>query len=179
MHPQRPTAAALYALGTLFVSCLGRDALAQDAATRRAIADARHKGDMMNHALATLPPECVLGNARDADGTWVNASHARGVPSEQTAQEYALAKPVAGHVVRAAMDRQGWDLLDKVEMRDADGNWQLAWAGKQPAAPAQCGYVWYKLMLARDARIGTVRLVFRRENGSFTAGNLAVLKTAP
>lgn len=178
MHLPRSTAAALCALGTFFVSCLGHDALAQDAATRRAIADARRSGEAMGHALATLPPECVLGNAREADGAWAGAGHAQGVPSEQSAQEYALDKPVAGRVVRAAMDRQGWALLDKVEVRDADGHWQLAWAGKQPAAPAQCGYVWYKLMLARDFRIGAVRLVFRRENGSFTAGDVAVLKSA-
>lgn len=178
MHMPRSTAAALYALGAILVSCLGHDALAQDAATKRAIADARRSGEVMQHALATLPPECILGSARDADGAWIGAGHAHGVPSTQTAQEYVLDAPVDTQAVRAAMDQQAWKLLDKVEVRAADGSWQPAWSGAQPAAPAKCGYVWFKQALASKARVGAVRLVFRREIGSFTAGGVAVLRTA-
>src|SRR5438067_13676815 len=55
---------------------------------------------------------------------------------------------------------------------------QLAWSGAQPAAPAECDYVWFKQALDGHMRVGAVRLVFRRENGSFTAGGVALLKTA-
>lgn len=144
----------------------------------RSIADARSSGDAMERALAKLQPECVSGSAREADGVWVGSGHAQGVPSVESAHEYSLDAPVETRVVRAAMDRQGWTLLDKVEVRDADGKWQLAWSGAQPAAPAGCDYMWFKQALANNAQIGAVRLVFRREIGSFTAGDVAVLKAA-
>lgn len=180
MHVPRSTAAALF--GALLVTSLGRDALAQEArkdvATKETITTARRNGEAMQRALKTLSPACILGNARDADGAWVGAGHAQGVPSTQTAQEYSLDRPVDTHVVRAAMDRQAWKLLDKVEVRDADGQWLPAWSGAKAAAPARCDYLWFKQALARDVRVGAVRLVFRRENGLFTAGDVAVLKAA-
>lgn len=178
MQVSRPFANTLCALSVILVSCLGHGAFAQDPAAKAAVGDTRVQGAAMQRALAKLPPECSLGNARDADGAWVNAAHSQGVPSAQIAQEHALAAPVNTHVVRVAMDREGWKLLDKVEVRDAGGQWHLAWSGAQPAAPAGCDYVWFKHALATDVRVGAVRLVFRRENGSFMTGNVGVLKTA-
>jgi hypothetical protein len=158
-----------------------QDAPAQntiDASTQAAVAHARVRSEAMTHALAALPRECVIGDAAQANGAWSSTSRAQGEPGAQLAEVHSFDAPVRTKAFRLAVDRQGWRQLDHVDVRDADGKWQPAWAGPKPAAPARCNVVRFQQTLVRDVNVGAVRLVFRREEGEFTAGDVGVLPLA-
>lgn len=148
-----------------------------DAATQAAIAHARDRTEAMTRALAALPHECMLGNGAQ-DGAWVLASHGAGEPTVQLSEVHSFDAPIETRTFQLVLDRQGWKQLDHVEVRDADGTWQPAWSGPNPAAPARCDFVRLRQVLAREVKASAVRLVFRREVGEFTAGDVGVLPVA-
>lgn len=157
-------------------------ALAQNATEQApaeaAVAHARLRAEAMAHALAALPRECMLGNATQPDGAWALTRHAEGEPSSQLAEVHSFEVPIRTATFQIVLDQQGWKQLDHVDVRGADGAWQTGWSGPKQVAPATCEFIRVRQTLARAVDASALRLVFRRETGEFTAGDVGVLPLA-
>jgi hypothetical protein len=139
--------------------------------------NARRDHEAVQGALKTLPPECTLGTSRlETQGKWLIAQKAEGEPNHPYVFIYSLDKARTTRALHVALNRQGLRDIEKVEIRDAAGNWSDV--GPLPAhdAPDACNYVWLEQALRGTQQVKALRLSFRSGLGSITAANAGVLE---
>jgi hypothetical protein len=126
--------------------------------------------------LAALPSRCTLGNAHGMRGTWTNARRAAPEPDQPTTYVFTFEQPTRTRAFHAVLNAQGWHDLDKVESRDARGDWHLAWSGRHDAAPTGCDYVKFEEAFDGEARdVAALRFTLRRALGTVSTGYVGVL----
>jgi hypothetical protein len=119
-------------LFTLCGACAALSGCA-DMATRRLAA--------MQTTLATLPSQCMLGDAAHAPGAWIAAPQAAPAPNIPASMIFTFTEAVRTDAFRVALNPSALENLEKVESRDAHGNWSIAWTGARPSTPAGCAAV--------------------------------------
>lgn len=112
----------------------------------------------------------------DAQARWVNTTKAVPGTGPDIVYVFSFDKTVSTRAFRVALNRQGLKELDKVEIRDGQGQWSDAGAVTRRDAPAGCDYVWLEQELAGTRQVEALRLNFRHETGTVTAANVAVLQ---
>ena len=95
----------------------------------------------MQATLATLPPQCTVGNASHAPGAWIAAPQAAPAPNIPASMIFTFNEAVRTDAFRVALNPSALENLEKVESRDAQGNWSIAWTGAHPGTPAGCAAV--------------------------------------
>jgi hypothetical protein len=143
----------------------------------KTIADARHDAQDMMVKLATLPGRCTLGDAGSKAGTWLATTKAAPVPGQPYASEFTFATPVRTGAFRIALNPAALEHLDKVETRDAQGTWSVAWTGVPSGAPAGCEFVKLAHAFAPDAReVAALRVTIRPDKEKIVVADAAVFK---
>lgn len=176
--PSLPRHAALFTLAALLCACHDQPRLGDglDAAQRKAIESARLDAAAMERTLATLPPACAAGDARATPGSWLPAPHAAPQPGNGHAFVYSFDTPVSARAFEVALNPKAFHDIEKVEVRDAHGNWTLAWLGSLPQAPAGCEYVRLAQTMQGAHEVSALRLSFRPSPGTIKAGHVRVLQ---
>lgn len=176
----RPSA-ALLVLASLLCACSGKSQPAPDPAeaSRKAIEAARLDAATVARKLAAVPLKCTLGSAKEAQGSWTDAPHAAPQPGNNDVMEFTLDAPVEASAFQLALSAKAFRDLDKVEVRDAKGNWHLAWLGIQLSAPAGCDYVRLEQTMQNVHEVGALRVSFHPGMGSVTAGQVRLLRDVP
>lgn len=131
----------------------------------------------MQDTPATLPARCTLGDAAGKPGAWIAATQT--VPASGLASTwlYTFGTPVQADAFRAALNPNALRNLDKVETRDAQGNWSAVWTGGQAGIPDGCDAV--KMVQGFEGgrrEITGLRFVLRPILGMLTVGDVGVLK---
>ena len=165
----------LLALGT----CAALSACGQKppADVQKTIDEARHGTEDLMVKLATLPARCTLGDFGNTTGAWLATAKAAPVPGQPHASEFTFATPVRTRAFRIALNPAALQHLDKVETRDAQGAWRVAWTGVPPGAPAGCEFVKVAQTFASGAReVAALRVTIRPDQGQFVVADAAVLK---
>lgn len=143
----------------------------------KTIADARHDAEDVKIKLATLPAKCTLGDAPATAGLWLATTNAAPVPGQPYASEFTFATPVRTGAFRVALNPVALQHLDKVETRDAQGTWSVAWTGVPPDAPAGCEFVKVAHTSAAGAReVAALRVTLRPAQEKTMVADAAVLK---
>jgi hypothetical protein len=150
------------------------------ACTRQsAVQDAVRTAQATQRALEKLPPECTLGRpGLAAQGSWLTTTKAVPGPGPDLANIFSFDKAVTTRAVRVALDLQALRTIQKMETRDAQGNWQDAGPPRRLEAPAVCEYVWLEQELPETRQTDALRFTFRRESGTMTVSNAGVLQDA-
>jgi hypothetical protein len=78
--------------------------------------------------------------------------------------------------VRAGLNRAALRALDKVEFRDAGGQWIDAGPVAFHEAPAGCDYVWLQQDLGSARRVDALRFSFHRSAAPVTLSDAGVLQ---
>jgi hypothetical protein len=131
----------------------------------------------MQASLAALPPQCTLGDAADAADAWIAAPQAGPAPGFASSWLFTFNEPVRVDAFRVALNPGALQNLEKVETRDAQGNWSVAWTGGQAGAPAGCGAVKMAQAFASGQReITAMRLVLHPAFGAMNLTNVGVRK---
>lgn len=144
---------------------------------RKTIEDARRDAQQLTAKLAALPPQCMLGDARDAAGHWLVTENAAPAPGQPYASVFTFKDAVRTGAFRIALTPEALQHLDKVETRDAQGTWSVAWTGGQSAAPAGCEFVKLAQKFAAGERdVAAVRVTIRPDKEKIMVGDAAVLK---
>jgi hypothetical protein len=125
-----------------------------------------------------LPAQgCVVGDVRHTDqGNWMDS---RGLAElgDPAVQVY----PMVGDngpasALRVAMNAAALNNVTKVEVQDAQGNWEPVWSGRY-AAPAGCADVWFEHSLAGSPRVvKAVRLGFVLDRMPMSTGRAGLLR---
>jgi hypothetical protein len=167
-------------LASLLCACSGKPQPAPDPAEagRKAIESAHLEAVSVARKLAAVPVACTLGSAQGAPGTWTDAPHAAPQPGNNDAMEFTLDAPVAARAFQLALSAKAFHGLDKVEVRDAKGNWHLAWLGIQLSAPGGCDYVRLEQTMQNVREVGALRVSFHPGLGLATAGQVRLLRDA-
>jgi len=127
--------------------------------------------------LAALPSRCALGNATEAAEAWIAAPQAGSAPGFASSWLFTFNEPVRVDAFRAALSPRALHNLDKVETRDAQGNWSVAWTGGQGGVPAGCDAVTISQAFAAGRRdITAMRIVLHPVFGAMTLTNVGVRK---
>jgi hypothetical protein len=118
----------------------------------------------MQARLATLPPQCTIGNAAGSSGSWIAAP--RAVPASTSGAAptfiFTFKEPIRTPAFRVALNARALHNLDTVESRDAQGNWSMAWTGGQADAPAGCDVVKMAQPFVAGRRdVAALRITFR------------------
>jgi hypothetical protein len=129
-----------------------------------AVAEARQEARAIGAKLAALPAQCAIGSSAGASGSWIAAQQA--VPASTSgaapAFVFTFKEPIRTQAFRVALNARALHNLDKVESRDAQGNWSMAWAGGQADAPAGCDVVKMAQPFVSGRRdVVALRLIFR------------------
>jgi hypothetical protein len=135
------------------------------------------KNEAMQNTLATLPARCTLGDAAGKPGAWIAATQT--VPAAGLASSwlYTFEAPVQADAFRVALNPNALRNLDRVQSRDAQGNWGTVWTGGQAGTPDGCGAVKMAQAFAGGRReITALRFVLRPILGMLTVGEVGVLK---
>jgi hypothetical protein len=144
--------------------------------TDKIVAAQRADMDALPARLAALPAHCTLGNAHGTRGTWTDARRAMPETNQPSASIYMFERPLKARAFHATLNAQGWRTLDKVESRDAHGDWHLAWTGRHDAAPAGCDYVRFEQAFDGTARdVAALRFTLRTEVGTSTTAYVGLL----
>ncbi|QJD99118.1 hypothetical protein HH212_02940 [Massilia forsythiae] len=168
--------ACLFAFLPLLWACTGKSTPDTAEQARQDIETARRDAAAMEQKLAALPPACTLGTAHGEAGAWVDAPHARAEPGQPFVYHYAFDKTVTGRAFHVALNRKAWRSLDKVEARDARGEWTVVWAGTLPEAPAECEYLRLEQAFANGPRqVDAMRFSFYPGPETITAADAGVL----
>lgn len=123
----------------------------------------------MQAKLKALPPQCAIGDATAVPGSWIAAPRAAPVPNVPAAMLFTFDAPIRTHAFRVALNRSALHNLDKVESRDAQGNWSIAWTGTQADAPAGCDVVQLAQTFASSERdVAALRVTLRTAGASVT-----------
>jgi hypothetical protein len=148
------------------------------------VLDSTREAEAAQRAVAALPPECTLGaSVQGVAGpsqrsVWrVTLKAVRG-PSSAIPYVYAFDKPVPARGWRVALNRHSLQKLEKVETRDAAGDWHDAGPLLRVDAPAACAFVWLEHALPDTRQMNGLRLSFHRDAGTFMAVNPAVLRAS-
>jgi hypothetical protein len=144
---------------------------------RKTIDDARHDAEDVTVKLATLPAKCTLGDVPNTAGLWLATTKAAPVPGQPYASEFTFATPVHTGAFRIALNPAALQHLDKVETRDAQGAWSMAWTGVPAGAPAGCDFVKVAHTFASGAReVAALRVTIRPDKEKIAVADAAVLK---
>lgn len=128
-------------------------------------------------ALENLPAECTLGRpALAAHGSWLTTAKAVPGPGPELANIFSFDKAMTTRALRVALDLHALGTIEKVETRDAQGNWTDAGPLGHAEAPAVCEYVWLEHELPETRQTDALRFTFRRELGTMTVANAGVLQ---
>jgi hypothetical protein len=131
----------------------------------------------MQASLAALPPQCTLGDAVDAADAWIAAPQAGRAPGFASSWLFTFDKPVRADAFRIALNPKALQSFDKVETRDTDGNWSVAWTGGPIGVPAGCDAVKMARQFTSGKRgITAMRFVFHPVLGTTTFNNVGVRK---
>jgi hypothetical protein len=182
MHLPRLSFVLMLALVSLVSACTKRQPVTQDVSQEvpKEQEAARQKFATMERKLGELPQECTLGSARQVLGKWVTTEHVESESIQPTAVVYSLALPVWTNAFRVVLNPNGLHALDKVEVRDAEGHWRLAWSGVQPDAPPACEYVWLQQNIEGNPRpLTALRISFRASADEITSSAAGLLQAAP
>jgi len=173
--------ASLLALASLLCACSGKSQPAPDPAeaSRKAVETARLEAVATARKLATVPIKCTLGSAKDAEGSWTDAPHAAPQPGNKDGMEFTLDAPVEARAFQLALSAKAFHDLDKVEVRDAKGDWHLAWLGIQLTAPSGCDYVRLEQTMQNVHEVEALRVSFHPGMGTVVAGQVRLLRDAP
>jgi hypothetical protein len=150
------------------------------ACTRQSPAqDAMRAAQATQRALEKLPPECTLGRpGLAAHGSWLTTAKAVPGPGTDLANVFSFDKVVTTRALRVALDLHALRTIEKMETRDAQGNWKDAGALRRLEAPAVCEYVWLEQELPETRQTDALRFTFRRESGTITVASAGVLQDA-
>jgi hypothetical protein len=150
------------------------------ACTRQStVQDAMRTAQATQRALEKLPPECTLGRpGLAAHGSWLTTTKAVPGPDTGLANVFSFDKAVTTHALRVALDLHALRTIEKMETRDAQGNWKDAGPLRRPEAPAVCEHVWFEQELPETRQTDALRFTFRREPGTITVSNAGVLQDA-
>lgn len=141
--------------------------------------DALRAARATQHALENLPAACTLDPAgMGARGSWLETTKAAAGPGPGIAHVFSFDREVRTHALRVALNPQGLQDIEKMETRDAQGNWHDAGPVPHGEAPAGCDYVWLVQALPEARQLDALRFSFRRRLGTVTAANPAVLQEA-
>lgn len=179
--PHRRSCASLFALASLLCACSGKPQPAPDPAeaSRKAIEATRLDAIAVQRKLATVTPACTLGSAKEAQGSWTDAPHAAPQPGNNNGMEFTLTAPVEARAFQLALSAKAFHDLDKVEVRDAKGDWHLAWLGIQLTAPSGCDYVRLEQTMQNVREVDMLRVSFHPGMGVAAAGQVRVLRDTP
>jgi hypothetical protein len=133
--------------------------------------------EAVQNTLATLPARCTLGDAAGRTGAWIAATQT--VPASGFASSwlYTFKTPVQADAFRAALNPNALRNLDRVETRDAQGNWSTVWTGGHVDTPDGCDAVKMAQAFAGGRReITALRFVLRPILGMLAVGEVGVLK---
>jgi len=173
--------ASLFALASLLCACSGKPQPAPDPAeaSRKALEASRLEAAAVARKLAMVTPACTLGSAKEEQGNWTDAPHAAPQPGNKDAMEFTLDAPVEARAFQLALSAKAFHDLDKVEVRDAKGDWHLAWLGMQLSAPGGCDYVRLEQTMRNVREVGALRVSFHPGMGIAAAGQVRLLRDAP
>ena len=144
---------------------------------RKTIEDARRENEALTAELAALPAQCTLGDARGAAGQWLATTNAAPAPGQPYAFVFTFKESIRAGAFRIALNPQALQHLDKVESRDAQGTWSVAWTGAQAGAPAGCEFVKVAQKFASGERdVAALRITIRPDKEKIMVGDAAVLK---
>ena len=144
---------------------------------QKTIDGARREMEDMTVKLAALPTQCTLGDVRDTAGLWRATTKAPPVPGQPYGYDFTFAAPVRAGAFRIALNPAALRHLDKVETRDAQGTWSVAWTGVPPGAPAGCDFVKVAQAFASGAReVAALRVTIRPDKEKIVVADAAVLK---
>jgi hypothetical protein len=150
------------------------------ACTRAApdIDNARRNAEVIQRALAALPPTCTLGTLTQASqDIWLTAPKAMPEPDHPTAYLELFDTAATTGAVRAALNRAALAALEKVEFRDAAGKWVDAGSVSVHEAPAGCDYVWLQQDLGGARQLDALRYTFHSSAQPITLANAGILKS--
>jgi len=175
--------ASLFVLASLLCACSGKPqtdpAKAEAEASRKTIEATRLDAIAVQRKLAAVTPACTLGSAKEAQGNWTDAPHAAPQPGNNDGMEFTLDAPVEARAFQLALSAKAFHDLDKVEVRDAKGDWHLAWLGIQLTAPSGCDYVRLEQTMQNVREVGALRVSFHPGTGIGAAGQVRLLRDAP
>ena len=127
--------------------------------------------------LAALPVQCMLGDASGVSGQWIDARDAAGAPGSLLTYVFTFKEPIRTGAFQVALNLQALRNFDKVESRDAKGQWSDAWTGAQTDAPAGCEFVKLAQTFTSGVReVTALRFSIRNESGVTRIGGAGVLK---
>jgi hypothetical protein len=142
---------------------------------RHEASNARRNAEATYHRLMALPPECTVGTARAVEGNWLTAPKAFPEAGHSYTFVQQFDKATMTGTVRAALNRAGLRTLDRVEIRDARGNWSDAGPVSVHDAPAGCDDVWLQQDLGSPREVAALRFTFRRGSDPMMLANAGVL----
>ena len=144
---------------------------------QKTVDDARRELEDMSVKLAALPARCTLGDVRDTAGLWRATTKAAPVPGQPYGYDFTFAAPVRASAFRIALNPAALRHLDKVETRDAQGTWSVAWTGVPPGAPDGCEFVKVAQTFASGGReVAALRVTVRPDKEKIVVADAAVLK---
>ena len=128
--------------------------------------------------LATLPPRCTLGNAGNAAGSWFSAPKAAPASTGPAPTfVFTFNEPIRTQAFRVALNPEALHNFDKVESRDAQGSWNMAWTGGPTGAPADCEFVKMAQVFTPGQReVTALRVTLRPANEKMIVADVSVLK---
>jgi hypothetical protein len=182
MHMPRLTFVLMLALAAVSSACSRRQPVTQTMTpeAQKAADAARQEIDAMPAKLAKLAPECMLGSARQARGTWVTPSHTDSESVQPSRTVFRFDTPLKANAFRVAFNQEGMRALDKIEVRDADGNWHPAWPGLQSDVPATCEYVLLQQSFEDSPRmVSALRISLYFGPAHVTEAEVGLLQEAP
>jgi hypothetical protein len=144
---------------------------------QKTVENARRDADDLTVRLAALPARCTLGDAPNTAGLWLATTHAAPVPGQPYASEFTFATLVRTRAFRIALNPAALNNLEKVESRDAQGTWSVAWTGVPPGAPAGCEFVKVVHTFAPGGReVAALRVTIRPDKEKIVVADAAVLQ---
>lgn len=145
---------------------------------RKIIDEGRKEAEDVTVRLAALPAQCTLGDARDAAGHWLVTTNAAPAPGQPYAFVFTFKEAVRTGAFRIALNPEALQHLDKVESRDAQGTWSVAWTGAQTGAPAGCEFVKVAQKFESGERdVAALRVTIRPGKEKMMVADASVLKT--
>lgn len=144
---------------------------------RKNIEDLRREAQESSIKLAALPARCTLGDARDAAGQWLASANAAPAPGQPYAFVFTFKESVRAGAFRIALNPKALQHLDKVESRDAQGTWSVAWTGTPADAPAGCEFAKVAHKFASGERdVAALRVTIRPGKDKMMVADAVVLK---
>ena len=127
--------------------------------------------------LAALPAQCMLGDATAMPGQWIEAQERAHEPGTLLTHVFTFKEPIRTGAFYVPLSALALRTFDKVESRDAAGQWSDAWSGMQADAPAGCEFVKLAQTFTSGERdVTALRITMRPEPGVDWIYDVAVLQ---